>query len=85
MDSEMTPSKNKDPNQELFMDILDGGQISTVFQPIVSLRDGSVYGYEALSRGPKDSEMYYPTLLFDCAEKFGKTWELELLCRKRAI
>lgn len=85
MDSSETFNENIDPVQELFMNILESGQVTTVFQPIVSLRDGSVYGYEALSRGPKNTEMYFPTLMFDCAEKFGKTWELELLCRKKAI
>lgn len=65
--------------------MLNDRQIKTVFQPIVSLRDGAVYGYEALSRGPEDSEMYFPSVLFDCAEKYGKTGELELLCRMTAI
>ncbi|MEA4895353.1 MAG: GGDEF domain-containing protein [Oscillospiraceae bacterium] len=65
--------------------MLNNRLIETVFQPIVSLRDGAVYGYEALSRGPENSEMHYPTVLFDCAEKYGKTWELELLCRMTAI
>ena len=74
-----------DFTQELFMDVLDNRQIETVFQPIVSLRDGSIYGYEALSRGPSNSEMHYPTTLFDCAEKYGKTWDLEQLCRMKAI
>ncbi|MFB0919737.1 MAG: bifunctional diguanylate cyclase/phosphodiesterase [Oscillospiraceae bacterium] len=65
--------------------MLNNRQIETVFQPIVSLRDGAVYGYEALSRGPENSEMHYPSVLFDCAEKYGKTWELEQLCRMTAI
>ncbi|MBP8639349.1 MAG: EAL and GGDEF domain-containing protein [Oscillospiraceae bacterium] len=71
--------------KEQFLSILENKQIETVFQPIVSLRDGSVYGYEALSRGPVNTEMYYPTILFDCAEKYDKAWELELLCRMKAI
>ena len=71
--------------KEQFLSILENKQIETVFQPIVSLRDGSIYGYEALSRGPMNTEMYYPTVLFDCAEEYDKTWELELLCRMTAI
>ena len=71
--------------KEHFMDVLNNKLIETVFQPIVSLRDGSVYGYEALSRGPRNTDMYYPTVLFDCAEEYGKTWELEQLCRMKAI
>ena len=65
--------------------ILDAKDITTVFQPIVSLRDASIVGYEELSRGPEDSPLHLPVKLFHAAEIFGKTWELELLCRKKAI
>ena len=41
----MTESENSALNQ-----IIDYKQIRTAFQPIVSLRDGSVLGHEALSR-----------------------------------
>ena len=85
MDCAITENSMDNSTEECFMNILNTRQIETVFQPIVSLRDGSVYGYEALSRGPQNTEMYYPTLLFDCAEQYGKTWELELLCRMKAI
>ncbi len=71
--------------KEQFFSILAGKQISTVFQPIVSLRDGTIYGYEALSRGPLGSGMESPGVLFDCAQRFNKLWELELLCRSKAI
>lgn len=65
--------------------ILEGGDISTVFQPIVSLKDGSVIGYECLSRGPVNSELYSPDRLFEAAEKYHRLWDLELLCRVKAI
>ncbi len=85
----MGQRKPKDGNdsmmKEQFLSILENKQIETVFQPIVSLRDGSIYGYEALSRGPTDTDMYYPTVLFDCADKYDKAWELEQLCRMMAI
>jgi len=70
---------------EQFMDILGRGDIKTVFQPIVSLKDGSVLGYEALSRGPKDSMLESPAKLFDIARIHGKLWELEFLCRIKAL
>ena len=68
-----------------FLEILKKKQIQSVFQPIVSLRDGSVFGYEALSRGPLGSELHNPGTLFACAEALGKLWELESLCRVTAI
>lgn len=68
-----------------FMEILVNNQITTVFQPIISLKDGLVYGYEALSRGPKDSVLENPGTMFDVARVYGKLWELEFLCRIKAL
>lgn len=65
--------------------IIETQNITTVFQPIVSLKAGDVIGYEALSRGPKDSPLYMPENLFKAAEDYKKTWDLELTCRIKAI
>ncbi|MFA9379703.1 MAG: GGDEF domain-containing protein [Acetanaerobacterium sp.] len=65
--------------------ILDNAGIKTVFQPIVSLRDGSILGHEALSRGPADSPLQNPDALFGVAAQCGKLWELERLCRTTAL
>lgn len=67
------------------MQILNNEEIKTVFQPIISLKDGKVHGYEALSRGPKDSMLEQPAALFDIARLHNKLWELEFLCRLKAI
>ncbi|HEY5562456.1 MAG TPA: GGDEF domain-containing protein [Clostridiaceae bacterium] len=66
-------------------DILENGYIVTVFQPIVSLGDGTIIGYEALSRGPENSRFHFPDMLFAAAEKYNLIWELEALCRKKAM
>ncbi len=68
-----------------FNEVLEHKQIKTVFQPIVSLRDGAVYGYEALSRRPENSAMRKPEVLFKYAGKLDKLWDLESLCRVKAI
>ncbi|MBC2582424.1 GGDEF domain-containing protein [Clostridium sp. DJ247] len=65
--------------------ILKSENITTVFQPIVSLTTGNIIGYEALSRGPEDSFLYNPEELFSAAEKYNRLWDLECLCRKKAI
>jgi diguanylate cyclase/phosphodiesterase len=67
------------------LEILYQKKITTVFQPIVSLLDGTIHGYEALSRGPTDSLLHTPDVLFKCAQKFNKLWELEFLCRSKAF
>lgn len=85
MGSSVEQAESKDLLEEQFLNVLSTEQITTVFQPIVSLRDGSVYGYEALSRGPQNSEMQSPVLLFEYAKIYEKTWDLEFLCRVNAI
>lgn len=65
--------------------IIENKDIRAVFQPIVSLFDASTVGYEALSRGPQGSILEWPNMLFTAAEKFNKVWELEFLCRAKAL
>ncbi|MBL4931307.1 GGDEF domain-containing protein [Clostridium paridis] len=68
-----------------FNSILDMDSIITHYQPIVSLINGEVLGYEALTRGPEDSVLRNPEKLFDTAHKLNKSLELELLCRTKAL
>lgn len=67
------------------MKIIENADITTVYQPIVSLIDGSIIGYEALSRGPENSSLQSPDKLFSAAMLHNRTWDLELLCRTKAI
>ncbi|MBM7614871.1 EAL domain-containing protein [Alkaliphilus hydrothermalis] len=68
-----------------FLDILRNRKVVTYYQPIVSLKDAEIIGYEALSRGPNYSPLHYPNELFGYAKKLNKVWELDLLCRLTAI
>lgn len=67
------------------MNILSTKEIRTVYQPIFSLVDGEAIGYEALSRGLAGSMLESPVNLFQAATKYNKVWELELLCRIKAL
>lgn len=60
--------------------LLGQGGIQTLFQPIVDAREALVEGYEALSRGPSDSPLHPASVLFETAERCGRTLELENLC-----
>jgi diguanylate cyclase (GGDEF)-like protein len=71
--------------QKQLTEIIDNSDIRIVFQPIISLRDGEILGYEALSRGPSGSPLESPDTLFGVAVECGKLWELELLCRTKAL
>ena len=65
--------------------ILNYEAIVPVYQPIVSLTDGSVYGYEALSRISDEALKMNIELLFKTADKMNRSWELEALCRRKAM
>lgn len=71
--------------EEQLIQIINDSDIRIVFQPIISLRDGSVLGYEALSRGPAGTLLQNPDALFGIAAECGKLWELEQLCRTKAL
>jgi len=68
-----------------FKSVISTNNISTLFQPIISLTDGTVLGYEALSRGPGDSYYYNPHKLFEAAKNYDMLWDLELVCRTKAL
>jgi EAL domain-containing protein (putative c-di-GMP-specific phosphodiesterase class I) len=59
--------------------------LSTLFQPIVDMQTLEIIGYEALSRGPRETEFHNPTLLFNIAMDCGLSFELDRLCRKKAL
>lgn len=65
--------------------ILKLEDIGTVFQPIVSLTDGNIIGYESLTRGPENSPLRNPEELFSAAQTYNRLWDLECLCRSKAI
>ena len=65
--------------------IIHNKHIKTVFQPIISLKDGSILGHEALSRITCESKIESPEMLFTIAEKYNRLWDLELLCRTMAL
>ncbi|MBU1418755.1 MAG: GGDEF domain-containing protein [Proteobacteria bacterium] len=55
------------------------------FQPIVCLGNQTIYGYEGLIRGPVNTLLHSPTMLFDAATKCGYLAELDFLCREIVI
>ncbi len=65
--------------------ILENDYIYPVFQPIVSLKDGEVFAYEALSRINSSEIGIGIESLFKLAEQFKVSWELESICRKKSL
>jgi len=60
-------------------------KVHTLFQPIISLKDQKLLGYEALSRGPRGMTLENPSLLFEAANANNLTLKLEDLCHRQAI
>ncbi len=67
------------------INILDARLLTPHFQPIVSLAQKKIMGYEALIRGPSNSPLHSPFNLFTTAERFNLSTRLEFLCREITI
>lgn len=65
--------------------ILDGKLLTPVFQPVVSVNQKQIIGYEALIRGPSDSPLHSPFNLFETAERYDLQTVLEFVCREITI
>ncbi len=65
--------------------IIESRSLGAVFQPIVDLRNGSVYGHEALMRVPRSlGDMSFESLM-DAAKEQHCFRQLELACMDQAI
>jgi diguanylate cyclase (GGDEF)-like protein len=64
--------------------ILARSGLHSLFQPIISLSERRIIGYEALSRGPSNSSLHSPIAMFSVARQAGRLSELEIACRKSA-
>ncbi|GGW68214.1 GGDEF domain-containing protein [Alishewanella tabrizica] len=65
--------------------ILQKRNLQPLFQPIISLSDAKVIGFEALIRGPSDSPLHSPLQLFKTALACKALEQLEMLCRELSI
>lgn len=70
---------------EQFKSILEQRRIETHYQPIMDFHTGTVFGWEALTRGPQDSPFRSPVMLFEMAEKLERLFLLEEICREQAL
>jgi diguanylate cyclase (GGDEF)-like protein len=70
---------------EVVTRILDGGSLTTMFQPIVHLTNGSVMGYEALARPEGFAAMDSVEAVFEAARSSGQIRDLDWVCRRNAV
>jgi len=64
--------------------LIASGTIGVAFQPIWSIDDRTVIGYEALAR-PGGDDPINPQDAFDIAERIGKAHELDRVCRRAIL
>ena len=70
---------------ERLQDILLRERVVTAYQPILRMQEGTIMGFEALSRGPRGSGLETAALLFGAAEDNKLQVEVDRLCRRRAL
>ena len=65
--------------------IIEDKKIYPVYQPIVSLQNGDILGFEALSRIALKPCTFNVEEMFTYAEEYNCLWNLEYVCRKKAL
>jgi len=70
--------------QRVFELVLEGS-VYSVYEPIVEVETRTVFGYEALARGPADSELHWPAALFASASEQDLLFQLDCLCRRSGL
>ncbi len=68
-----------------FQQVITGGGLHSVYQPVVNLATGRIFGWEALMRGPAGSHFASPGALLQFAESHAQMWGLERAARRAAL
>ncbi|HVE71426.1 MAG TPA: EAL domain-containing protein [Thermoanaerobaculia bacterium] len=66
-------------------DIIRRKRVTTLFQPIVRAQEGTVFGYEVLTRGPANSSFRNSDMLFSFAREAKLAWALEAIALEGAL
>jgi EAL domain-containing protein (putative c-di-GMP-specific phosphodiesterase class I)/FixJ family two-component response regulator len=66
-------------------DIIRKKRVTTLFQPIVWAQEGTVFGYELLTRGAANSSFRNSDMLFAFAREAKLAWALETVALEQAL
>ncbi|MFY9477513.1 MAG: GGDEF domain-containing protein [Aquabacterium sp.] len=80
-----SPSSVTPPSHGSVASILADRSLHMHFQPIVRLGDGTLFGHEALVRGPENTVLQWPDTLFAQAQEQGLSLALEEACLRTAV
>ncbi len=75
-------SRNR--RRRLFQLVIEG-RVRSVYEPIVEVESRTVFGYEALARGPEGTELHSPARLFATATEQDLLFQLDCLCRESGL
>ena len=70
--------------RQIFELVLEG-RVTSVYEPIVDVTTRTVFGYEALARGPEGSSLHSPAALFALATEQDLIFQLDCLCRQSGL
>jgi EAL domain-containing protein (putative c-di-GMP-specific phosphodiesterase class I) len=68
-----------------FTEMLLDRNVFSVYEPIVDVQTRTVFGYEALARGPEGTDLHSPLALFAAAGEHDLVYELDCLCRASGL
>jgi diguanylate cyclase (GGDEF)-like protein len=74
--------ENQSALSQAVLGILRDRQLTSVYQPIVSLQSADIYGFEGLIRGPVATGLHSPLDLFSAAKSCNFLAEMEHLSRQ---
>jgi EAL domain-containing protein (putative c-di-GMP-specific phosphodiesterase class I) len=60
-------------------------RVRSVYEPIVDVASRTVFGYEALARGPEGTDLHSAAALFSRAEDEDLMFQLDCLCRRSGL
>ncbi len=83
--AELSRERAAQREKGLLQEVILQDQLMPVYQPIVQLESGEVFGFEALTRGPGGSTLESPTALFSVADEVDLTFELDRACFRGAL
>jgi EAL domain-containing protein (putative c-di-GMP-specific phosphodiesterase class I)/GGDEF domain-containing protein len=83
--AEIKPESETFTLLEELIQILEMGDVTSIYQPIYNFSTGRILGWEAFSRGPMGSVLHEAPMLFNVAVEAGEILTLEKICRRRAL
>jgi EAL domain-containing protein (putative c-di-GMP-specific phosphodiesterase class I) len=84
-DADLTSRLEARARRQGLMSVVLQRRIHSVYEPIVDAKTLTVYGYEALARGPAGTPFASAAALFGAAESSGLIYDLDCLCREAGI